>query len=109
MNLDILAVGGGAYQTYEECKDESLTVCGVRRLRATCRASAGDFVEVDYEGDICVQTEVYNQHMQRLAPAFVQGKGFAVNPYCLTDKLYAHFCDLRRYFVLKAVSEKIAL
>lgn len=91
------------YQTYEECADENLEICGVRNLRASCRKSAGDFVKVDYDNTVKVHTHVYNHFRERLAPAFVSGRGFSVTPYCLTEQLRIQFCDLRRYFVTETL------
>lgn len=92
------------YQAYEECADDKLEICGVRKLRASCRQNAGAFVEVEYDNTVQAQTHVYNQNRKRLAPAFVSGTGFAVTPYCLTQQLGMQFCDLRRYFVTETIA-----
>ncbi|MBQ8351962.1 MAG: hypothetical protein IJY20_07990 [Clostridia bacterium] len=92
------------YHTYEECADKTLSIDGVRGLRASCRTAAGDFVEVDYIGGVSVKTEVYGYRMDRLAPAIVMGQGFAVIPYILNDNLLSQYCTLRRHFLLEAVT-----
>ncbi len=94
---------GSGYQEYEEIVDSERTVCGVKRLRASCRSMKGGFVEVEYGGQVCVETKIYNRHMQPLAAGFVRGKGFAVTPFQITEKMNAYFCDLRRAFVCETV------
>ena len=91
------------YHTYEECADKMLYIDGVRGLRASCRTAAGDFVEVEYEEGVSVKTEVYGYRMNRLAPAIVTGKGFAVIPYILNENLLSQYCTLRRHFLLETV------
>ncbi len=98
-----LVEADSGYHTYEECKDKNLTICGVQSLRASCRGLAGSFTEIAYDNTVWVQTEVYNQYMQKLAPGFVQGEGFAVTPYCIHRQLYSQYCDLRKYFVTETV------
>lgn len=91
------------YHTYEECADKTLYIDGVRGLRASCRTAAGDFVEVDYAGDVDVKTEVYGYRMNRLAPAIVTGRRFALIPYVINDTLLSQYCTLRRHFLLETV------
>lgn len=93
------------YQTYEECADDNLVIEGVRKLRASGRAQAGDFVDIVYKDGVKVLTDVKNQYMQKLAPGFVEGKNFSVLPYCIDKKLNSLFCDLRRYFITKTIRE----
>ena len=93
------------YQSYEECADETLDIQGVRKLRASCRAMAGNFVEIHYKESARGMTEVKKHNMQKLSVGFAEGKNFAVLPYCIDKKLNALFCDLRKYFIEKAVKE----
>ena len=96
------------YHTYEECADKDLRIDGVRGLRASCRTTAGDFVEIDYEGEVSVKTEVYGYRMDRLAPAIVTGRGFAVMPYIINEHLLAQYVTLRRHFLLETVAAQQA-
>ena len=93
------------WHTYEENEDETTKIDGVRRMRASCRQTAGTFVRVEYEKDVSIKTSVYNQNMVKLAPCYVDGEKFAVFPYCLTKKLQASFSDLRRYFLLQSIAK----
>lgn len=99
----VLRTADSGYHTYEECRDDNLYIEGVRKLRASGRYGAGNFVEVDYIGDVDVKTDVFNERMQRLAVSYVEGKNFAVLPFCLDKKVYAQFCDLRRYFLTQTL------
>ena len=98
-----LCVSETGYQTYEECRADDIYIEGVRKLRASARSGAGNFVKVDYIGDVDVKTDVFNERMQKLAPAYVDGKGFLVIPFCMDKKLLSLFCDLRRYFLSKSL------
>ena len=91
------------YHTYEECHDHDLYIDGVRGLRMSCRTAAGAFVEITYEKDVDVKTDVYGYYMNRLAPAMVCGEKFAVIPYIFDAYLLTQFCTLRRHFLHETV------
>lgn len=93
------------YHTYEEAADKKLKIDGIEGLRASCRKGTGEFLKITYDGEVKTQTYVCNENMERLAPAVVTGNGFMVWPYILVDKHAKQFMDLRRYFMLKAISE----
>lgn len=94
------------YHTYEECEDSDFVICGVRNLRASCRGLAGNFTDITYDEHVLARTGVYNQYMQRLAPGFAQGEGFAITPYCIHRRLYSQYCDLRKYFVTRTIMQQ---
>lgn len=122
---------GTGFHAYEECSDQNLIIEGVRGLRASCRASAGDFINVVYDSPVTVRTEVKNHLCARVANGFVEGsvvdsgvdsgsdnnsgaennsgaaksKGFAVVPYPLQELNYSQFCDLRRHFITQFIAE----
>ena len=90
---------------YEECADGETEIYGVRRLRAGCGSYTGDFVNIEYSGSVDVKTQARNQYMEVKGPALTCGNGFFVVPYCINKRLYGLFCELRRYFILKAVRD----
>ena len=92
--------------SYEECEDESLVICGVKKLRASARRVIGDSVKVDYKENVQVHTKLYNHFMNEAAPCFTEGNGFAVLPFFVTEYRYPLFADLRKYFLSKVVSEQ---
>jgi hypothetical protein len=101
----VLRKAESGFQTYEECSDKDLYIDGVRGLRASSRSAAGRFVQVNYTSPVSVKTDVYNETMQKLAPAFTVGDNFAVLPYCITGKQLTLFCDLRRYFLEETIAD----
>ena len=93
------------YYTYEECADENLVIAGVRKHRASGRATAGSFAEIEYQDGVHEMTEVKNAFMQRVAAGFTKGANHAVLPFCITGKHMAQFCDLRRYCIVSTVKK----
>jgi len=100
----IIKPAESGYQTYEECTDKDLYIDGVRGLRASSRSAAGDFVKVDYIDPVSVKTDVYNEYMEKLAPAFTVGDNFAVLPYCILKKQLTLFSDLRRFYLEETIA-----
>lgn len=92
------------FHAYEECADDTLMIDGVRRLRASGRASAGDFVDIVYDDGVVSHTDMMNHQLERVANGFSEGDGFVVVPYCLCQRNPSQFCDLRRYFLLRAIT-----
>lgn len=90
---------------YEKCADGETEIYGVRRLRAGCGSYTGDFVNIEYSGSVDVKTRARNQYMEVKCPALTCGNGFFVVPYCINKRLYGLFCELRRYFILKAIRD----
>ena len=99
----VVRIAETGFQTYEECRSDDLIIEGVRKLRASARKGAGNFVEVVYSDNVDVKTDVFNERLEKLAPAYVDGKGFSVLPFCMDTKLLTLFCDLRRYFVSESL------
>lgn len=93
------------YQSYQQCDDGTI-IDGVKNLRASLRLLSGDFVEVDYAESVAVHTYAYNEYMQRLAPAIVDGDKFTVLPFVIENtRLLTLFCDLTRYYLTESVKK----
>ena len=95
---------GTGFHACEECADDTLIIEGVRKLRASGRANAGDFVDIVYDGRVVSHTDIMNHQLVRVANGFTEGDGFAVVPYCLGKSTPSQFCDLRRYFLLRTIA-----
>lgn len=94
--------------TYEECRDENTVICGVRKLRASARSprSLPPCVCVEYEPQVQILTDLYNYWMQPVSAGMARGKHFLMLPFALDRNDYAMYDDLRRHFMMEAVSEQ---
>lgn len=98
-----IMLGDTGVFSYEECVDENLVICGVKKLRASARRVVGDSVKVEYNLPVAVHTRLYNHFMNEAAPCFVTGDNFAVFPFFVTEYKYPLFADLRKYFISQTV------
>lgn len=105
-SAEIKAVESG-YQTYQQC-DDGTVIEGVKNLRASLRLLSCNLVEIEYDGDVSVHTNAYNEYMQKLAPVIVDCDKFTVLPFD-TESLdlpippLTLFCDLTRHYLTRAV------
>lgn len=93
------------YQTYEQIATNDV-VYGIKGFRASCRIASGDFVKIDYDGEVECLSNVYKADGSIKVNSFVKGKNFLVNPFVVDKKLYTQFSELRRYFISNFVEEK---
>lgn len=93
-----------AHQTYEQ-PVENVLVDGKRRFRASCLEKSGDFVKVEYEGDVTVYSKTYNAEREEFGLCGVSGKNFVVIPFVLEGVLLDQFHPLRRQILCTEIKK----
>lgn len=100
-----LKIAEQGWHDYEQAVS-ARKICGVKKLRASCRDGMGNFVSVKYaSGAVKTLTNVYSRDMKKLAPAIVEGENFTVIPFVYNGLLITAFCDLHRHFICEAVKK----
>ena len=101
-----ISYSNGDY-SYEECADEQTVICGVRKLRASGRASClPPCIRVHYADDAKVLTTLNNYTMQAVSAGIVSGKNFLVLPFAVNENSYGMYDDLRKHFLVEAVAKQ---
>lgn len=83
------------YQLYEAVTDGE-EIFGLKRFRASCRWSVGDYVKIDYDKPVKILTETYNETGEKRAPAMVEYGNALVIPYYASEKTTGLATAMRR-------------
>ena len=101
-----LSYDNGEY-SYEECVDDQTIICGVRKPRASARARClPPCTSIHYTDDVEILTTLHNYTMKAVAAGMACGKNFLMLPFSVDKNDYAMYDDLRRHFIMDAVSKQ---
>ena len=101
-----LSYDNGDY-SYEECVDSKTVICGVRKMRASARARClPPCTSIHYTDGVEILTTLHNYTMKAVAAGMACGRNFLVLPFSADKNDYAMYDDLRRHFIMDAVSKQ---
>ena len=101
-----LSYDNGEY-SYEECVDDQTIICGVRKPRASARARClPPCTSIHYTDDVEILTTLHDYTMKAVAAGMACGKNFLMLPFSVDKNDYAMYDDLRRHFIMDAVSKQ---
>ena len=105
-SISDLSYDKGEY-SYEECVDDQTVICGVRKLRASARARClPPCTSIHYTDDAEILTTLHDYTMKAVAAGMARGKNFLLLPFSVDKNDYAMYDDLRRHFIMEAVSNQ---